>query len=174
MKFKAQSSSLSLTCSWRCRPHLAFAAAIKVDRNVAVPMRDGVVLRADVYSPDEPGPHPVLVLRTPYGRTRTGQSHTKAGYTLFARCPRPLCVGGKWESFYRTGTHDATDGYDMVEWAAKLPGSSGQLEPLASYNAFLQWRLAAAAAIAYEPWQRPRSAATHSSKVRARFVLAGG
>jgi predicted acyl esterase len=37
------------------------AAAIEVERNVAVPMRDGVVLRADVYRPEEPGQYPVLV-----------------------------------------------------------------------------------------------------------------
>ena len=41
---------------------------VKVERNVAVPMRDGVVLRADVFRPAEGGPFPVLVLRTPYGK----------------------------------------------------------------------------------------------------------
>jgi predicted acyl esterase len=32
-------------------------------------MRDGVTLRADVYRPDAPGPRPVIVARTPYGKT---------------------------------------------------------------------------------------------------------
>ena len=59
------------------------AAAIQIERNVAVPMRDGVVLRADVYSPDEPGPHPVLVLRTPYGKDGNGaEPYVKAGYIV--------------------------------------------------------------------------------------------
>ena len=42
--------------------------SIIVEKSVAVPMRDGVVLRADVYRPQTPGPHPVLLQRTPYNR----------------------------------------------------------------------------------------------------------
>ena len=36
---------------------------VLVEKNVAVPMRDGVVLRADVYRPQAPGRHPVLLQR---------------------------------------------------------------------------------------------------------------
>ena len=42
--------------------------SIIVEKSIAVPMRDGVVLRADVYRPQAPGPHPVLLQRTPYNR----------------------------------------------------------------------------------------------------------
>lgn len=45
-----------------------------VERGVAVPMRDGVVLRADVYRPPGDGPLPVLVYRTPYGRQAAADS----------------------------------------------------------------------------------------------------
>jgi predicted acyl esterase len=38
-----------------------------VERNVAVPMRDGVVLRAKVWLPASAGQFPTLVYRTPYG-----------------------------------------------------------------------------------------------------------
>jgi predicted acyl esterase len=31
-------------------------------------MRDGVILRADIYRPAGPGPFPTLVYRTPYGK----------------------------------------------------------------------------------------------------------
>jgi len=34
---------------------------VKIERNVPVPMRDGTILRADVYRPDGGGPYPVLV-----------------------------------------------------------------------------------------------------------------
>ena len=40
----------------------------RIERDLAVPMRDGVVLRADVYRPEQGGPYPVLVMRTPYGK----------------------------------------------------------------------------------------------------------
>jgi len=33
------------------------------------PMRDGVVLSANVFRPDAPGRFPVIVVRTPYGKS---------------------------------------------------------------------------------------------------------
>ena len=51
------------------------------EHDVAVPMRDGVVLRADVWRPQGSGPFPVLVYRTPYGKTaaQTDYSHVREG-----------------------------------------------------------------------------------------------
>ena len=42
---------------------------IRVERNVAVPMRDGTVLRADVFRPEPEGRYPVLLSRTPYNKS---------------------------------------------------------------------------------------------------------
>src|SRR4051812_39646400 len=41
---------------------------VRVDTGVAVPMRDSVTLRADLYRPPGNGRFPVLVYRTPYSR----------------------------------------------------------------------------------------------------------
>lgn len=114
--------------------------------DVAVPMRDGVVLRANVFRPDRGGPYPVLVLRTPYGKPASGMDRrVKAGYIVVTQDARGrFASDGKWESFLRFETHDAEDGFDTVEWAAKLPNAHGIVGTFgASYNAFLQWRLAA-------------------------------
>src|SRR5437762_14266199 len=46
------------------------------EKNVAVPMRDGVVLRADVLRPKIAGPFPVLVYRTPYGKENALKDYT--------------------------------------------------------------------------------------------------
>jgi predicted acyl esterase len=49
----------------------AFEAASKnivVEKNLMVPMRDGVQLSADVYRPTKGGPFPVLLARTPYDK----------------------------------------------------------------------------------------------------------
>ena len=46
----------------------AESSGVKVERNVPVRMRDGIVLRADVHRPDRGGPYPVLVRRTPYDK----------------------------------------------------------------------------------------------------------
>jgi uncharacterized protein len=126
---------------------VAFAAshAAEVETNVAVPMRDGVVLRADVFRPDGEGPHPVLVTRTPYGKNgMKAEPYAKAGYIVVRQDARGRYASeGKWESFYRFASHDAEDGYDTVEWAAKLPGSNGRVGTYGtSYGAYLQWKLA--------------------------------
>ncbi len=119
---------------------------VLTERNVAVPMRDGVVLRANVFRPDRGGPYPVLVMRTPYQKPSRGMDrYVKAGYIVVAQDARGRFDSeGKWESFLRFNTRDAEDGFDTVEWAAKLPNSTGKVGTFgASYNAFLQWRLAA-------------------------------
>jgi len=115
---------------------------VETERNVPVPMRDGVVLRANVFRPDRGGPYPVLVMRTPYGKMNGGADrYVKAGYIVVSQDARGRYDSdGTWESFVRFETHDAEDGFDTVEWAAKLPGSSGKVGTFGqSYNAFLQW-----------------------------------
>ena len=65
-------------------------AAVQVERDVPVPMRDGVILRAHVFRPDTPGPYPVLVLRTPYGKGSQADAYVKAGYIVVSpRSARP-------------------------------------------------------------------------------------
>ena len=118
---------------------------VKIERNVPVPMRDGTILRADVHRPDHGGPYPVLVQRTPYGKDRRNfDRFVKAGYIIVCQDVRGRYESeGKFESIGRFNTHDAEDGYDTVEWAAKLPRSTGKVGTFgASWNAFLQWRLA--------------------------------
>ncbi|MCH7594408.1 MAG: hypothetical protein IIB27_07855, partial [Chloroflexi bacterium] len=58
--------------------HQGSPLTITVDENVEMTTRDGVVLRADVYRPDDGKPYPVLLCRTPYDKLR-GQ------YTRVAR-----------------------------------------------------------------------------------------
>lgn len=135
------------------------------ERDVAVPMRDGVILRANVFRPDRGGPYPVLVMRTPYGKRSSGlDRYVKAGYIVVSQDARGRYASdGRWESFVRFKTHDAEDGYDTVEWAAKLPGSTGKVGTFgASYNAFLQWRLA--------PLRPPSLVAMAAFSIPARYT----
>jgi len=120
---------------------------VRIQRDVPATMRDGVVLRADVYRPVQgDGPWAVLLERTPYGKQGLHpEALVKAGYIVVCQDARGRYASdGKFESFYRDQTHDGEDGYDTVEWAARLPGSTGKVGTFGpSYNAFLQWRLAA-------------------------------
>ena len=48
--------------------------------DVAVPMRDGVRLSANVFRPEAPGRYPTILLRTPYGK---GDAHLPPNYPPF-------------------------------------------------------------------------------------------
>jgi uncharacterized protein len=39
-----------------------------IERDVGIRMDDGLVIRADVYRPDDAGPHPVVMTLGPYGK----------------------------------------------------------------------------------------------------------
>jgi len=75
-------------------PHLCAVAgaeeiAVVTERNVAVPMRDGVILRANVFRPDDDNSYPVLVMRTPYGKRTGGMDrYVKAGYIVVSQDAR--------------------------------------------------------------------------------------
>lgn len=43
-------------------------AEMQIEFDVPAEMRDGTVLRADVYRPGGTGPWPVLLMRLPYGK----------------------------------------------------------------------------------------------------------
>src|SRR4051812_18918127 len=122
-------------------------AGIISEQNVAVPMRDGTILRANVFRPVEGGPFPVLLMRTPYGKPpKADERLVKAGFIVVTQDARGRYASdGQYESFVRGETHDGADGYDTVEWAARLPNSTGKVGMFGtSYNAFLQWKAAAA------------------------------
>jgi putative CocE/NonD family hydrolase len=101
--------------------------AVRFERGVAVKMRDGVVLRADVYRPDADGQFPVLLQRTPYNKAGGFEFGLKAaarGYAVVIQDVRGRYASeGEWYTF----KHEPDDGYDTVEWAAALPYSNGKV-----------------------------------------------
>jgi putative CocE/NonD family hydrolase len=117
----------------------------RVERDVPMKTRDGVVLRADVHRPDVDGNFPVLLLRTPYSksgvRLREGEFYPPYGYLVVIQDSR-----GRYRSegeFYPFAD-DGVDGYDAIEWAARLPGADGRVISVGqSYCALNQYRAAA-------------------------------
>ena len=158
-----------LACAVACLSLSPWAAAddstdVVAELDVPVVMRDGVTLRANVYRPATGGPYPVLVSRTPYGKGRNFNQFVRAGYIVVSQDARGRYVSdGQFESFERLETHDAEDGYDTIAWAAKLPNSTGKVGTIGtSYNAFLQWRLAAS--------RPPALAAMAAFSIPARYT----
>ena len=105
---------------------------VTVERDVPCRLRDGVTLYADVYRPAEGGPHPVLLMRTPYGKTGTQADVGYAHATWYARQDYVVAVQDCRGRFASEGTfypflYEAADGYEAVEWAARLPGGNGKV-----------------------------------------------
>jgi uncharacterized protein len=108
---------------------------ILLENRVAVTMRDGTKLYADVYRPKAAGKFPVLLQRDPYDRRGgedIGVRGATHGYVVVLQDVRGRYDSqGEWYPL----RHEAEDGYDTVEWAASLPYSDGRVGMLgASYR----------------------------------------
>lgn len=117
---------------------------IITEKNVPCTLRDGTILRADVYRPGAPGTYPVLLTRLPYGKDDPFFSHryidtnrlVLAGYVVIVQDVRGRYQsGGEFYPF----EFEAEDGYDTVEWAANLPYANGKVGMFGlSYYGFTQ------------------------------------
>jgi uncharacterized protein len=118
---------------------------VRVDNDVAVTMRDGVVLRADVYRPETDRPVPVVLNRTCYDRSFSLtppaglDPDVAVGAGLALVCQD---VRGQFSSdgdFYPL-VSEAADGYDTIEWVAQQPWCSGAVVMAGrSYGGAAQW-----------------------------------
>ncbi|MGD9901948.1 MAG: CocE/NonD family hydrolase [Vicinamibacterales bacterium] len=113
-----------------------------ISRDVAVPMRDGVTLRADLVLPPGPGPFPTLVHRTPYGKDETTASRlvgaaVARGYAVVVQDVRGRYAS---EGEFRPYQQEGRDGFDTIEWAAAQPWSNGRVGTFGlSYPGAVQW-----------------------------------
>ncbi len=120
-------------------------ARIVMERNIEIPMRDGCVLRGDLFRPDTNEKLPVLLNRTPYNKampmvfamTLDAMRAAEAGYNVLIQdCRGRFASDGLWDCF----TVEAADGYDTIEWAARQPWSNGNVGTYgASYMGATQW-----------------------------------
>jgi len=113
------------------------------EKDVAVPMRDGVVLRADVLRPATGDRFPTLVYRTPYGKEFALNDYTtfkhavERGYAVVVEDVR-----GRYASSgeFRPYENEGRDGYDTIEWAARQLWSNGDVGTFGlSYPGAVQW-----------------------------------
>ena len=103
--------------------------AVTEDTLVFMPTRDGARLATYIARPVGPGPFGVVLQRTPYRRILhdAGRWWASRGYIFVAQHVR-----GREESSgdvrdFGDYDHDIQDGYDAVEWAARLPGANGKV-----------------------------------------------
>jgi uncharacterized protein len=116
---------------------------LNLTKDVAIPMRDGTILRADLLLPGPTGHFPVLVYRTPYGKqfaVKEYKAFEKAvarGYAVVIEDVRGRYASdGEFNPYQNEGR----DGYDTIEWAARQPWSDGSVGTFGlSYPGAVQW-----------------------------------
>ena len=124
---------------------------VHTERNIMVPMRDGVRLATDVYRPakaGEPlarvpldGKYPVLLRRTPYNKTREDLVLEAAFFTSHGYVTVLQDCRGRYESEggFTKYTAEGEDGYDTMEWLAQQSWHSGKVGTYGlSYSAHTQ------------------------------------
>ncbi len=116
---------------------LALAAALEVvrfEQNLMVPMRDGVRLATDVYRPARGGTPldeklPVLLQRTPYGKTgsslvESARYFAANGYVVALQDVRGAYAS---EGVFTKYIGEGEDGFDTIEYLAKLAYANGKV-----------------------------------------------
>jgi putative CocE/NonD family hydrolase len=136
---------------------------IVVHRNVMIRMRDGVCLATDVYRPAVDGrpvepPLPVIMERTPYGKTERSRSEiepgmkqpmtraevamhfVRAGFVvIYQDCRGRYNSEGTFTKYLSEGP----DGYDTCSWIVEQPWCDGKIGTMGlSYAAHTQAALA--------------------------------
>jgi putative CocE/NonD family hydrolase len=116
---------------------------VRVERDVPVPMHDGVVLLTDIHHPVGVDGAPTVLERTPYGRGelggQSGPELARRGYRYIVQACRGTDGSGGTHSYFA----EATDGRSTADWIAEQPWFDGRLGSYgASYMGFTQWALA--------------------------------
>ena len=116
----------------------------RVERDVAVATRDGVVLLADHYVPLTAAQRGTVLIRTPYGRGFPGDlldarvCAARGYHVLMQSCRGTYGSGGRFDPM----VHEAEDSQDTVAWLRRQPWFDGRLATLgASYLGWVQWAL---------------------------------
>lgn len=102
------------------------------ERGVPAGMRDGTVLRADIYRPNDSGKFPVFLERTPYNKLDGDGVFTpefswygaSRGYVVIVQdCRGRFRSEGDWYPL----KYEAEDGCDTIEWVANMAHSHGRV-----------------------------------------------
>jgi putative CocE/NonD family hydrolase len=110
------------------------ASAVLVERDVETPMRDGTVLRSDVWRSADGRPAPVLLQRTPYGKSPGEISIVHAGIDPLRAVEAGYAVvfqdtRGRFSSdgAFLPFAHEAADGEDTIAWLRAQQFANGRV-----------------------------------------------
>lgn len=155
---------------------------LTIERNCAIPLRDGTVIFADLYRPESAAANvPLLLAWGPYGKhaltnqvfwPRSGVDPAWLSNLTAFEAPDPVFWGrhgvgvavvdprGAWLSggdFHHNGAQEAEDCADAIEWLAGRPWCNGRIGMSGvSYLACIQYLVAPLrppALAALNPWE---------------------
>lgn len=129
-----------------------------IDRDVMVPMRDGVRLATDVWRDPHAGPVPVILIRTAVSKSSTRfwgsallpdwTSVLEAGFAVVWQDFRGT---GKSEGTWHAMGDDPNDGEDTVRWLIEQPWCDGLVGGAGpSHMGMAQWGIASTGHPAYK------------------------
>lgn len=111
------------------------------NETVSVPMRDGVKLATDIYRGDAADRAPVVLIRTPYDRTKqkaAAERWVQAGYVFVAQDCRGTRAS---EGVLAPYNNEGQDGFDTIEWITRQPWCNGRVGMIGgSYVGAVQWQ----------------------------------
>jgi uncharacterized protein len=152
--------------------------SFRVEKDVMVPMRDGVRLAADAWIPEGGGPVPVLLVRLPYGKDMIGLyayglapnvfALVEEGYAVvYEDCRGTSRSGGEFVPLI----NEPADGADTVAWLLEQPWCDGNIGTFgASYLGIVQW----ASALASDHLKAIAPAVTTTDHYSTPFYSEGG
>ncbi|MBI5153967.1 CocE/NonD family hydrolase [Candidatus Poribacteria bacterium] len=102
---------------------------------VDIPMSDGQSLGADVYLPPGAGPHPAILIQTPYNKDLYALTFmTELASDPLLKSPDYAFVTVDWRGFFDSSEADyqgnpstGEDGFDCVEWIAAQSWCTGSV-----------------------------------------------
>jgi putative CocE/NonD family hydrolase len=117
---------------------------VVVERDLAVPMDDGVTLLADRYAPPGAGRAPTVLVRSPYGRRAAfgflfGRLLAERGLQTVVQSIRgTFGSGGRFDPF-----DERADGLATLRWLGEQPWHAGPVGTIGpSYMGIVQWAIA--------------------------------
>src|SRR5690242_1256543 len=131
------------------RSPMIYASGVTVRKNVRIPMRDGTLLAADLYMPEDARePLPVVMEYIPYRK-----DEVPPGLRFYSYLPQNGYIVARVD-IRGTGSSEGVvtdeyvpveqqDGYDAVEWLAEQPFCDGNVNMMGiSYGGFTSLQVA--------------------------------
>ncbi len=138
----------SRVLGWALKLPPAETHDVVIERDIQIPMPDGVALLADHYYPRDGAQRPTILIRSPYGRRGfwgllLARSFAERGFqVLIQSCRGTFGSGGEFNAFW----NERVDGLTTLAWLKQQPWFSGDVATVGpSYLGFVQWAIAAEA-----------------------------